>query len=63
MHLRIKDFVVGEDKRGRSAPGNKTKPEVLTDVKDHIESFPTVKSHYSRAITKKEYLANKLSKL
>lgn len=51
----------GEDKRGKSVSGNKTKPELVAAVKCHIESFPTVKSHYSRKTTKKRYLDSKLS--
>ena len=36
------------DQRGRHEPGNKTRPEVIDDIKAHINSFPKYKSHYSR---------------
>ncbi|CAG9773351.1 unnamed protein product [Ceutorhynchus assimilis] len=52
---------VGEDKRGKSSPPNKTKPEVIDDVKRHIECFPTMESHYSRRDTERLYLDRKLS--
>ncbi|CAG9822207.1 unnamed protein product [Phaedon cochleariae] len=52
---------IGEDKRGKSVPGNKTAPELVAAVKEHIESFPTVRSHYSRKTTKEDYLDSKLS--
>lgn len=38
----------GEDKRGRKEPGNKTSVEQVTLVKEHIESFPAMESHYVR---------------
>ena len=36
------------DQRGRHEPLNKTSPEKLQLVKEHIESFPVYESHYSR---------------
>ncbi|XP_063225537.1 uncharacterized protein LOC134532706 [Bacillus rossius redtenbacheri] len=51
----------GEDLRGKHPPANKTIPEVIEDVKCHIESFPVVESHYSRKSTKRLYLDSKLS--
>lgn len=51
----------GEDKRGKKEPANKTKPELINFVREHIESFPTVESHYSRRSTKRQYLDSKLS--
>lgn len=50
---------IGEHKRGRSMSGNKTAQEFFVAVNEHIESFPVVKSHYSRKSTKKEYLDSK----
>ena len=35
------------DQRGRHEPWNKTSPDKLQLVKDHRESFPAYKSHYS----------------
>ena len=36
------------DERGRHEPSNKTKPDDLELVKQHIESVPKYRSHYSR---------------
>lgn len=45
-----------KDARGSHAPVNKTKPEVLTAIRNHIESFPKAPSHYCRKDSKREYL-------
>ena len=50
-----------EDKRGHKEPPNKTKPDILAKIKEHIESFPTVDSHYCRSSTTRKYLDSKLS--
>ncbi|CAH1102952.1 unnamed protein product [Psylliodes chrysocephalus] len=50
-----------EDRRGKHTPINKTSPEALSMVKQHIESFPVMESHYSRKDTKKQYLESNLS--
>lgn len=50
-----------DDKRGRRAATNKTCIAVVTDVKKHIESFPTMDSHYRRKSTKRKYLDPNLS--
>ena len=60
-HRASNNTYAGTDKRGKKEPGNKTKPEIITAVKRHIESFPTIPSHYSRKSTKKLYLDSKLS--
>lgn len=45
-----------DDKRGKKSPPNKTKKEDVQFVKDHIESFPVMESHYCRKDSKKKYL-------
>lgn len=45
------------DKRGKKAPPNKTKQDDVNFVKEHIESFPVMESHYCRKNSKKQYLA------
>ncbi|XP_055918396.1 uncharacterized protein LOC129950483 [Eupeodes corollae] len=50
-----------EDERGRSKPANKISDENLTRIKDHIESFPTVESHYCRKSSNRMYLDANLS--
>ena len=37
------------DQRGRHTPVNKTTDDDIAFVKDHIQSFPKYRSHYSRA--------------
>ena len=39
----------------------KTPEEQITAIKEHINSFPRVESHYCRAETHKEYLETDLS--
>ncbi|XP_072393562.1 uncharacterized protein [Diabrotica undecimpunctata] len=51
----------GDDKRGRHTPINKTRPELIQQVKSHIESFPSMESHYSRKSTKRQYLDRNLN--
>lgn len=51
----------GKDNRGKKVPHNKTDIETLKKVKDHIEKFPTIESHYSRKDTKRLYLDPQLS--
>ncbi|XP_047986390.1 uncharacterized protein LOC125226450 isoform X2 [Leguminivora glycinivorella] len=46
----------GDDQRGKKSPPNKTKREDVQQVKNHIESFPVMDSHYCRKDTKKKYL-------
>lgn len=49
------------DHRGRRAPANKTPDDQLQDVKNHIESFPVLDSHYCRKQSDRKYLDPKLS--
>ena len=50
------------DQRGRHEPPNKTPPEKLELVKEHIESFPAYESHYSRKDNpNRKYLSPSLS--
>lgn len=51
----------GSDRRGRKEPGNKTKPEEVEKVRNHIEKFPVKESHYCRSTTKRKYLDENLS--
>ncbi|KAF2878933.1 hypothetical protein ILUMI_27237 [Ignelater luminosus] len=50
-----------DDKRGRKTPHNKTPDVLIQKVKDHIESFPTMESHYCRKSSKRLYLNSDLS--
>jgi len=50
------------DQRGKHAPGNKTEQAVIDEVKQHIESFPKYRSHYSRQDNpNRKYLSPELS--
>jgi hypothetical protein len=61
MHKKQNGSRVGVDGRGRQASGNKTKEEILQGVRNHIDSFPKMESHYSRRDSVKEYLAHDLN--
>lgn len=52
---------LGEDQRGKHEPHNKLKPEVIAAIKNHIESFPPIESHYCRKSSKRLYLSSGLS--
>jgi len=47
---------VGQDRRGSKASANKIPQPVVKQIHDHIKSFPTMESHYSRLTSKKSYL-------
>lgn len=49
------------DGRGRHAPPNKTADWKLNLIRKHIESFPTMESHYCRADSTRLYLDAKLT--
>lgn len=49
------------DKRGRKTPPNKTTPDVVIKIKNHIEKFPVQESHYCRQTSKRKYLDETLS--
>ena len=51
----------GVDKRGQHAPHNKTKTEDMQRVREHIESFPAVKGHYTRRHSNRKYLGAELN--
>ena len=52
---------VGYDKRIDTHPPNSTSDEVKALVKQHINSFPRVESHYCRRDSKKNYLSSDLN--
>ena len=49
------------DGRGRHTPPNKTADWKLNLIRKHIESFPTMESHYCRADSTRLYLDSKLT--
>jgi len=51
----------GQDKRGKHTPTNKTDEEKINFVKEHINSFPKMESHYTRKASKKQYLPHDLN--
>ncbi|XP_031327855.1 uncharacterized protein LOC116160704 [Photinus pyralis] len=50
-----------DDQRGRAEPANKHSPNMIQDVIDHIKSFPSYKSHYTRRDNNKNFLAPHLT--
>lgn len=54
--------VVGSDDRGRRPPKNKTSIEQMEVVRNHIASFPSYQSHYTRSHNpNRRYLAENLN--
>lgn len=51
----------GIDMRGRHRPANKTNNKVKENIRNHIESFPAVDSHYTRKSTSRKFLSQDLS--
>ena len=49
------------DRRGKSSSANKLDPKRVLFVKKHVESFPTMESHYKRKSSKKAYLSHELN--
>lgn len=45
-----------EDLRGKHGNHKKNNPDLLKDIRDHINSIPRMESHYVRATTSKEYI-------
>lgn len=56
-------IVVGAvpDGRGKHPPPNKSPEWVRALIRKHIESFPTMESHYCRASSSRKYLDSKLT--
>lgn len=54
-------YSLNGDPRGHHEPPNKTPLEKIEEVIAHIESFPTMESHYVRQKTRRKYLDYKLS--
>ncbi|CAH1636183.1 unnamed protein product [Spodoptera littoralis] len=52
---------IGQDRRGKHEPVNKTKEIDVEFVKEHIEAFPKMESHYCRKTSSKMYLDSNLS--
>jgi hypothetical protein len=49
------------ERRGKHTPHNKTPYAIIEDVRNHIESFPTVEAHYTRQDTKRRFLRSDLN--
>ncbi|KAJ8721081.1 hypothetical protein PYW08_006846 [Mythimna loreyi] len=50
-----------EDQRGKHVPGNKSPAPIINKVMDHINSYPSYESHYSRQKSGKKYLGPDLN--
>lgn len=52
----------GSDNRGHHVPGNKIEEERMSIVRDHISSFPSYESHYTRSQNpNRKYLSSHLN--
>lgn len=61
MKARNVNYFVEKSKRGKCVSANKIPLEARNFIKDHINSFPKVPSHYTRKDTNKEYLEKDLN--
>ena len=50
--------VAKKETRGKHAPSNKRKPDDVQRIRDHINMFPRVESHYVRKDTTKTYICD-----
>ena len=56
------DFsILKKEEEDTPPPANKTPPEAELEVKRHIESFPTLESHYARKDSQRKYLPGDLN--
>ena len=53
--------IVNLDKRGKKSPKNKISDDRLAKVIEHINSFPSYESHYTRKLNDKKYLPSNLN--
>lgn len=60
MTKRTSENTTAADRRGKYVK-KITPPDVIDSVKKHIESFPSVPSHYCRSGTKRQYLCSTLN--
>jgi len=51
----------GSDQSGKQSSVIKTPSHLVALVHNHIKSFPTLESHYSRSKSKKKYLSRELN--
>ncbi|KAJ8936118.1 hypothetical protein NQ314_012484 [Rhamnusium bicolor] len=58
---RDENGFLSADKRGRHGKQKRVKTEIINDIKEHIDLFPRVSSHYCRAKTNKQYLDGSLN--
>lgn len=61
-NIGLNGLFVGKDKRTNHHAMNKTSTTSTHLVKEHINSFPKVESHYCRKDTTKLYLSSDLKK-
>ena len=60
MQNRTQENTSIEDKRGKHIK-KVTSPEIFQSVRQHIDKFPVVSSHYCRAKTQRKYLHSDLN--
>jgi len=61
-NIGVNGLSIGEDKRKNHYFWNKTSTTDIDFVKEHINRFPRIESHYCRKDTSKLYLASDLTK-
>lgn len=61
MCITKKKSGILSDLRGKKVPHNKAPESTVDLIKNHVQSFPTVVSHYCRNQSKKQYLDTNLN--
>ncbi|MEW8545291.1 MAG: hypothetical protein AB2693_17350 [Candidatus Thiodiazotropha sp.] len=61
MKMKSNGRFSGEENRGKHRPHNKTEQAKLNGVREHIESFPKVESHYIRKTSTRQFLGPELN--
>lgn len=56
VQSRMNDGFMLDDLRGRHNNHNKLNPQLLDDIRKHINTIPKLESHYVRASTSKQYI-------
>ena len=61
MKMKLNGRFSGNENRGKHTPYNKTEQIKLLRIREHIESFPKVASHYIRKTSTRQFWSQSLT--